>query len=239
MEPDKKTQATQTGLNNPPDAGQDSDIPDISVKLSRKSLIKIFLVCFAIAALVISGFLYYMEMRRAEIGSENITTAKQQKASEKNYKNDYWGFTFNYPGYWWPVIGSFEEGDYFFSSEAINFISEQEPDQALLEVKTYNNLKSPTFEDWLIEQETNYFPRWKLISKNIDSFKIWQKARYFVILNKPINNNSYMDMVIISKNGKKMYEFMLLTRDEKIHDLFKGTFDGIIDTVDFYEGYGA
>src|SRR5205085_9143782 len=128
------------------------------------------------------------------------------QSQQKVYTNDYWCFRFECPSFWFPLVAAYEDGDYFFASEPIKFIKELSPDQALLEIKTYNNLKRLSFADWLANQEENYFPYGaKITSKNSLLWQGFSGVRYTVVLSKPQHDTAFWDMVVISKNDQKLY----------------------------------
>ncbi len=212
--------------------------PDIGVRLSKRLIITLSIICLIIAAAATLGFLYYYEMHRAAVGGTDLPDKKAAR-DEQLYHNDFWGFRFKYPGSWWSVIGSFEEGDYFFASERINFIKELEDDQAIIEVKTYNNLQRVSFDAWLKDQEENYFPRGNLQNDGDRTINGFQARQYRLTASRPINNMPYWTMIIVSNQDKRFYQFILETKTAKAQEDFMDVFKATVDTLEFYQGFGG
>src|SRR4029078_8006389 len=111
------------------------DIGDIGIHWSKTKIVLTFFTCLLLSTAGIFGFLLYQEYGRKPLLNQPETAVKNS-VYFKNYSNDYWGFKFQYPATWSQVIGSYQEGDYYFASQPINFISELESGQMLLEVQT-------------------------------------------------------------------------------------------------------
>lgn len=224
--------------NNSEEKLVSSDLhPDIGIKWSRRLAIKIFIFSLLTAVLVIFGFLLYQEYLKPGVGEVALFN-KQLTPGARAYTNDYWGFSFNYLGYWSQVIGSYEDGEYYFSSEPINFIQEQDADQALMEVRTFNSLKPTTFDQWFADEVENYFPRAN-ISKQADfPVENGPAHRYYFSLNKPTATVGFWDMIVVSKADQKFYMFILETKDKKTHDDFQTDFETMVQSVHLYNGFG-
>lgn len=213
-------------------------IPEIGVSWTPGLLLGCAIISLALTAVVIGGYFFYRESRRSSASLFSLPVPKIQNQA-RLYTNDYWGFRFTYPSSWWPVTGSFTEGDYYFSSQPINFASELSNNQALLEVKSYNNLQNLNFQDWLSNQEQNYFPYGVVLNKQPMRVGQYQAERYLIQLKKPQNSTGFWDMVIISKDDKKMYYFTLQTSTKTVHDQFVDVFNNILQQINFYQGFGT
>ena len=196
------------------------------------------IVSLLIAFLAIFGFLYYKEFQKKSVADFSLP-GKPLPPDEHLYTNDYWGFQLHYPGSWYPVIGSYEEGNYYFSSEKINFLKEMDPDQAVIHAIPLHNLKNTDFSTWLTEQESDYFPYGKV--KKIDSFPLagFRTARYSMQPQKVPANMAYWDMIIVARDNKRIYEFVLKTSDAATHDRYVEVFESVVKTVRFYDGFGS
>ena len=212
------------------------DLPDIGIRWSKAKILTTFFICLLISVFGIVGFLLYQEYSRQAVSDQPQTPAAVLP-DYKNYSNDYWGFKFQYPAGWSQVIGSYQEGDYYFASQPINFISELEPGQALLEVLTYNNFKNLSFDDWLKDRQQNYFPQGSL-EKVPAGFKNYLSAEYILKPLRPGENPPYWDIRVISQDGKKIYLLILQTDNGQTNQKFQNTFDNIINNLVIYQGFG-
>jgi hypothetical protein len=213
-----------------------SDLPDIGIRWSKTKIAITFFVCLTIAVLGVFGFLLYQEYGKQPLKQQPQATGKNLP-DQKNYTNDYWGFGFVYPASWSQVIGSYQEGDYYFASEPINFISELEPGQALLEVQTYNNYKNLAFDDWLKDREENYFPR-GILEKKSGQFKNYLFAEYSLKPARPGPNPGLWDIKAVSKDGRKIYLFIFQTDSRQIEQKFQNVFNNLMDSLSIYKGFG-
>jgi hypothetical protein len=221
--------------NNLPDHGE---IPDIGIRWSKKRVVFTFLLIVIIAGLGVLGVFMHQERQQKETEGLKLPPRLLSK-NQKIYTNDYWGFSFTYPGDWWPIIGSVEEGDYFFSSENINFISELSEGQALLEVMPFHNLKKLTFTDWLTDREQNYFPAGTVISSNAIPFTDREAKEYVIELKKPTPAIGAWDMVIISQDTTRKYIFILKAKDLETLKRYNGLYRQLLESIKFYNGFGS
>ena len=212
--------------------------PPVGPRWSKKLILWLLFSSLFVAAAALAGFLYYQELHRPAVDDSPVS-GKHLQRQQKLYTNDYWGFSFSYPSFWYPVTGSFEEGDYFFSSEPINFTQELSSDQALLEIVTFSNYRNLSFTDWLSDREKNYFPLGTILDKQALQINGYPAMRYAIKLQKPQNLIGYWDMVIISKQDKKMYEFILEAATQDVAVKFQNVFGTMVDSVKFYNGFGT
>jgi hypothetical protein len=214
--------------------------PELQInKLSKKTLITFFCVSLILTTGGVFGFLYYKESKKEEIKEVSFLPPRVISPAYNLYTNDYWGFKFRYPGDWYPVIGSYEEGKYYFSSENIKFISEQSDNEALVEVQTYNNLKNTTFSEWLKEHEEHFFPRGEILETKTRTINGYKAKEYLLRPARPLHNAHLLHIVAISRNEKKQYIFFLETKDQETHDRFTPLFEQILESVAFYDGFGS
>jgi hypothetical protein len=208
------------------------------LNFSRKLIFRVFYISTVIAVLGICVFLLYKEYNKSQINGFDIELHKTITPDSKDYANDYWGFKFKYPGTWWPVVAAFIDGDYYFVTDQVNFLAELDDSQAILEVKTYNNWKSLSFEDWLKDQQTNYFPQGKISDQTNLRINDKPAIRYTIALNKPINKTQYWDVLVLSKNNNIKYFFILETSSKGKHDQYLPEFEKIIKSIAYYTGFG-
>jgi hypothetical protein len=208
------------------------------LNFSRKLILKALYISVIVASLGIGGFLFYQEFSKSNINDDPAPTLAQGP-NTKTYSNDYWGFTFQYPSKWSAVVSSFEDGDYVFASEPIDFVVEHSPDQALLEVKTYNNLKNLSFDDWLSDQRQNYIPPAATVKQQKFNVGGQPATRLWLSFPKPQKDIGFWDFVVTAKNNQKIYEFILKTAGSQTHAKFTNAFESIIQSVKFYNGFGT
>ena len=213
-----------------------TDIPDIGIRWSHKKIITTFFICLFVSSAGVFGFLFYQEYSKQAIAGP-FSTPEKNSAQTKTYTNDYWGFRFTYPATWWQVIGSYQEGDYFFASEPINFISELEPGEAVLEVQTYDNYKNMAFADWLKDREQNYFPLGTL-QRLQTTLQGHLYAEYLLKPSRPGSNPPFWDIRVISIDNKKIYILFLETDGPDTNKKFQETYNSITNQFDIYKGYG-
>lgn len=156
----------------------------------------------------------------------------------KDYNNQYWGIALRYPGTWARPLGSYDNDNFYFASEAISFIQELSPDEALVDVKGYNNYNRLPFEDWLTNQENNYFPRGTIIVKEPADLQGAPAKHYIIQPASPDHNRGYLDMLIVSRSEDTIYEFILATSDIKTHDKFLPQYENILGSIRFTPGFG-
>lgn len=222
-----------------PTAGPEPEEFDGGLNFSKKLIFRIFYISIIVAALGIGSFLFYQEFKKPKISGNGFNFSRSEGPETKDYSNDYWGFKFQYPGSWWPVIGSFEDGDYFFSSQNISFVQDLEEQEALLEVTTFHNLKNLSFEDWLKDREENYFLRGKTLKKTALTIAGYPAMEYQMLLNRPEPNRAFYDIVVISEDTLKKYIFTLETANQTVHDRFYPVFQAMLAKVKFYPGFGS
>lgn len=229
---DEKIKTTPNNLPKPEEF-------DAGLNFSRKLVVKIIYISVLTACLGITGFLLYKEATKIKIQGEEVGPIKIPLPDTKYYANDYWGFKFSYPGKWWPVIGSFEDGEYFFSSENINFISELSPTEVLLEVKTFQQNKNPNFEEWIKNRETNYFMPKSIIKKTSIFLKDYPAVRYSI---QNTNKNSpagVSELVVISNKINRIYFFNLKAENSDSLKTFLPNLENILQSLEFYKGFGT
>lgn len=215
---------------------QEQEIPGI--KFSKKLSVRLFLYSFILAFGLIFGYLFYREYIKTGMQEPAFQATKLQ-SQDRLYTNNYWGFKFRYPSFWYPVVGSYEEGDYFFASEPINFISELENDQALMEVKTFRNLKGLSFDDWVDWQEENYFPLHSSGGKNQLTVGNLPARRILMVLKKPEHGTSYWDVVIVGGGNQRVYQFVLETRDQETLKKFQAIFETMVNSLEVGGEFGT
>lgn len=222
-----------------PTLDQDELPPELTQGWSKKKSIFFFIACLLIAILGVFGFLFYKEYKKTEVAGLNLP-ARLTSPPVKIYTNDYWGIKFSYPGDWWPVIGSFEEGNYYFSSENINFLQEQSNNEAIIKLETYHNIQFPDFKQWLADREENYFPRDKILDEHEITINGHAGKEYVYNPNKPQWDNAlYIDKVVLPRDNRNIYIFFLITKNQAVHDNFKPLYDKILNSAEFYNGFGS
>jgi hypothetical protein len=222
----------------PPKQSPIPDIPDVGVRWSKKKLAATFAVILLLSAAGVSFFLLRQEYGKNAVSGVLLPPRLISK-SDKAYTNDYWGFRFNYPGDWWQATGSFDEGDYYFSSENINFAGELSAGEALLEVQPYHNLKQLGWADWLADREQNYFPNGTVIKSEDLTVNGAPAKRYLIQLKKNQNNVGVWDMVIVSKDTLRKCIFILKTSDTAADERYQAAYQAILDSLTFYQGFGT
>ena len=211
---------------------------DDGLNFSRKLILKILLISIVVGALGLAGYLLYGEFKKPKVNGDDSMFDRPLPPDTKDYSNDYWGFRFQYPGTWSPVIGSFEDGEYYFANSPINFIKELELGQVLVEVRTFSNWKGLEFKDWLKDQQTNYLPQGQIEKQTMLEFKQYDAISYKIQLTRPEHNTSYWDVLAVSKNKNVKYLFILETADRDSHDRYEPYFEKIKNTIEFYTGFG-
>ncbi len=205
---------------------------------SPKSFIWLLVISICIGLFGITGYLLFQEYQAPSANDAFTVPTHPAPPDYKAYSNDFWGIRFEYPGSWTPVIGSFDDGLYYFASQPINFISELDAGQALVVLKTYNNWKKEPFSDWLADQEQNYFPAGD-VQKTAANFQGLPAEHYYIQLKVAQNNTQYWDMWVISRTTASIYELILETDNQKTHQEYEQPFNNILDSVQFYGGYGT
>lgn len=231
------TAKTMKKIKKPKGKAQAAEF-DGSLNFSRKMIFRVLYISALAACLGIGGFLFYQEFNKAKI-NDDPAQASAPGPDKKTYSNDYWGFSFQYPSKWSPLISAFEDGDYFFASEPIDFLVEHSPDQALMEVKTYNNLKNLPFGEWLNDQRQNYIPPATVVKQQTLTVGGLPATRLWLSFPKPQKDIGFWDFVVVAKDNKKIYEFILKTSDNKNSESFKAAFEDILNSIKFYKGFGS
>jgi hypothetical protein len=223
--------------NIPPNDSEPEQVPEIGLKWSKKSLLITLAVTMLLAVLCVFGYLIYQEYRQAGIADPS-STQQAPDIYDKLYSNDSWGFKFSYPQSWWPVIGTFDEGDYFFASEQINFTDQLDQGQAQLEVKCYKDWKNMPNQAWLTFMQTNYLPYGKILQNRMYSLNGYAVQRQLIQLNTPQNpNTGYWDMAVVSPGNSTHYLFIFQTDGPATHDKFDADFESILNSLKFYKGF--
>jgi len=229
---DKKTKT-------PPLLAADELPPELAARWSKKQLLAVFTVCLLVAALAIFGFLLYKEYNKGEVAGLSLPP-RLISLPVKLYNNDYWGVKFSYPGDWSPVIGSFDEGNYYFSSQNINFLEEQADNEAIVKLETYHNISFSTFRQWLAGREQNYFPRAKIVDEHDITINGYDGKEYVYIPDRPEwPQAAYIDRVVLARDQKNIAIFYLITKNSQSHDNFQPIFSQILNSVQFYNGFGS
>lgn len=213
-------------------------LPEVGIRWSKKMILTLLIVSILIAFCGVFGYLYYKERHKLSTGDFGLPI-RQIQSQTKLYTNDYWGFKFSYPAFWYPLISSYQDGDYYFASEPINFVKEHSNDQALMEIKTYNNLKNLSFDDWINDQLQNYIPAAAVLKRQTLTVGGQPAVRLLLQFQKPQNTIEAWDMIVVEKNNYKIYEFVLQTANLATHDSFQGVFEGMAESVQFYQGFGS
>jgi len=217
-----------------------NDLPDVGINWSRRLVVRFGVISLCLAVIAIFGYLAYQEYIKPALSGAPGLPRKTLQSQSKLYTNDYWGFKFQYPSFWYPLVGAFEDGNYFFASEPINFISEHSANQAILQIKTYNNIKNLSLNDWLVDQKQNYFPFGAQVL-NEQPYSLGQLAgrRYDITLKKPDSLGiSHWDMIVLAQNNR-FYEFILETSNSANHDAFKDVFEFMVGGSSFYKPFGT
>lgn len=212
---------------------------DDGLNFSKKQIIKTFYISLLVAVVGISAFLIYQEYKKPKALGDDSMFARPTDPDSRDYANDYWGFRFSYPGSWLPVVGSFEDGEYYFASEPINFISELESGQAMVEIKTYIDWKHLSFSDWLKDMQANYLPQGLISGQSLTQIKNLPAISYSIALKKPLNNTAYWQVLAISKTDNVKYLFILETANQADAKNYAAGYKKILDSVEFYKGFGA
>lgn len=231
MGKNQKTSIKKTDL-----ALQDLEFANAGLTWSPKKILATSFICLLITIAAVFGYLYHAERNKAHT-AEIPLPFKPSAPDLKNYNNDYWGFKFSYPGSWQALIGSFEEGSYYFSSDKINFTSEMEEGQALLEVNPYIDIKNLGYDPWLEERRQHYFPRGRILALEDFTINGFLATRQFIQLDKPVEGRAFWDLIIVFNNRGRFYQFTLQTKTMEDHSHFTDVFRAILDTLEFYEGY--
>ncbi len=210
----------------------------VGLNWSKKLIIKTFIICLILAFSSIFGYLLYNELKKPQVDEYKLPE-KKQISGYKNYSNDYWGFKFQYPNSWWPVTGSFEDGEYFFASEPISFAKELGQGQAMLEIKTYNNYKGLSFADWLADIQNNYLAQGVIEQQNLSEFKSQPAIAYNITLKQSTSNTTFWKIVAISKTQNVKYLFILESDSRETSQKFENDFKNILDSLEFFKGFGV
>ena len=198
---------------------------------SKKQFAIVSIICLLVAILGIFGFLLYKEYKKGDVAGVSLPP-RLISDPIKLYNNDYWGVRFSYPGDWWPVIGSFDEGNYYFFSENINFLQEQSPNEAIIKLETYHNISFPTFRQWLDDREKNYFPQSKIVSQQDISINGHDGKEYVYIPSRPEwPQATYIDRVVLARDQRNIIILYLITSDVGSHDRFNPLYLQILNSV--------
>lgn len=184
----------------------------------------------AFGILSVAGFFLIQEYSKMPATDAFTRTEKQAPPDFIEYRNEYWGIAFKYPGTWTKIVGSFEDGSYYFASQPIHFINELEPGQALVILKTYNNWENLPFETWFIKQRDTYFPRGKLTVEpaavaNTQAKHIQLEFAF------PINNIGFWDGYVLSKDEATKYILILGTDNEQTAAKYETQFSQITNSI--------
>jgi hypothetical protein len=203
--------------------------PHLLFTWSRKRIVITVAVCVLLSVAGVAGFLLAQEYRKPA-NADQVIANKPAPPDWTDYANDYWGFQFKYPGSWSAARGSFADGEYYFSSQPINFISELNAGEALVIVKAYNNWQHLSFEAWLQQQQDTYFPRGDITLKpaSVDKLpakKITLKFRW------PKDNVGYWEGYVVSRSDATKYLFLLATDSPQTADRFRNQFTQMINSL--------
>ncbi len=208
---------------------------NLTAPVKKRQLLKILSFSLAAAALATLSFFIYQEYIRPEASGPAAEPAAQDSQAEKTYNNDYYGFKLAYPGNWRPIIGSFKDGEYYFSPDKINFAGELEPGQLLLLIKTYQNWKGIPFADWVRELESDYFPAGQILSKDAAMLLGRTAFEYRIRPMRAPDAQKYWHMWLIPKDNSTMLWMIFLTDSEKTDAGFAVQEENLLQGLEFYQ----
>jgi hypothetical protein len=207
--------------------------PNLSLYWSRRRLVITIMVCVALSLFAVFTFLVIAQYRKIEDATETSGPEKIAAPEFKHYANQYWGVEFDYPGKWTQPIGSYQDGEYYFSSEPINFINELEAGEAIIALKTYNNWKGLSFGDWFGENRYLFLPSGELSAPRAETVAGVPAHRYTLRLSKPQNNTAVWDILLVSRNQATKYFFALEADNDENLKKYQPVFDTLLTSLTF------
>jgi hypothetical protein len=206
--------------------------PNKHLHWSAGRIVLTIFICSAVSIILVFGFLASQQYQKSEAPGVAVSS-KTPAPDTRHYANNYWGIAFDYPGGWSQPIGSYQDGEYYFSSEPINFIGELESGGGLIALKTYNNWQSLPYNEWLKSQRGSFLPAGELSSPVSTTINGTTAYRYTLTLTKPQNNTTLWDVLIISRSTATKYVYILETDQTATREKYLPIFDSLLSSITF------
>lgn len=207
--------------------------PNRHLHWSKQRILLTIMLCVLLSLVLVFGFLLMQQYRQPSIDETKDGHNLKKSGSSQQYKNQNWGIGFNYPNDWYKAIGSFQDGEYYFSSEPINFVNEIGPDEGILALKTYNNWNSLSYNDWLKDQQSRFWPKGQLTKAQNVTVAGVQAQRFQLQLSQPANNTTLWDIVVISRTSATKYVFIMESGNIKAQQKFLPVLEAALSSVEF------
>lgn len=207
--------------------------PNRHLYWSTTRIIAVVVTCSLFSLVLVFGFLLVAQYHKPSIEEPKDDQPAVKLNSNNRYTNQNWGISFNYPDGWSKVIGSFEDGEYYFSSEPINFINEIGPEDGILALKTYNNWNNLPYEAWLKDQQDRFWPKGQLTKPQSQTIANATAQRFQLRLNQPVNNTNIWDIVVISRTQATKYVFIMQSNNEQTEQKFLPFLESTLSSIEF------